>query len=181
VTVEDLHRHLRAALGSWFRTRRFRRSTRTALGWYRAPVLVWIQIEPPAWDEYAGGRFSLNVERGPDEPWAGPTRRLPELLTDDELATSREIHNAVVAKCAPPPPDHLERLRSVFERGATGADAIIDAYLATFRPRVGPSDRHDDSALAYYDAADIAAWARLIRQALPRVIAEADADGTTAG
>ena len=47
---QELHRHLRASLGPWFRQQGFTTAKKTALGWSRDPILIWIQCDARGWD-----------------------------------------------------------------------------------------------------------------------------------
>lgn len=173
MTSDELHKGLRTDLGPWFRAEGFRVSRRASLGWFRAPLLVWVQVDAPGWDQYAGGRFFVNFQGGGSErPWDGPVRRLQEFLADDELEAMRARQNAVILKLSPPPQDYVGAVRAVFAgHNPTDADRIVETYLAGFAPVETAFRRHHDVALRYWDDGDVRHWGAFLRGVLPRIVA----------
>jgi hypothetical protein len=125
----DLYRELRAGLGGWFRAERFKRA-RAQLGWSRPPLLIWFQCDQWGWDPYAGSGFFVNFQIGGGvSPWSGPTERLQHFLTDAELEAARELQNGVIRRLSPPPPHHVQALRSAFARSSSDPEALVEALM----------------------------------------------------
>ena len=170
---QELHRHLRAALGAWFRQEGFTAAKRTPLGWSRDPLLIWIQIDARGWDQYMGGGFFLNVQSGNCvEPWSAPTRRLQEFLTDDELEEMRGLQNRVIPKLQLPPREFIQQMRAAIAKTSKDPDALIESYLSLFKPVETLFRRNHDVSLRYWDEDDVAAWGAFVLRLLPRIVQE---------
>lgn len=170
---QELHRHLRASLGPWFREQGFRTAKRTPLGWHRDPFLIWIQCDAHGWDQYTGGSFFFNVQSGGAvESWGGPTDRLQKFLTDDELEEMRAIQNGVIPKLKLPPREFIQAMRSTIAKTSSEPESLIDSYLSFFKPVEQPFRRNHDVSLRYWDADDVAVWGAFILRVLPRIVAD---------
>jgi hypothetical protein len=107
------------------------------------------------------------------EPWAGPTRRLQEFLTDGELEDMRALQNRVIPKLQLPPREFIRLMRSTLAKTAKDPEVLVDAYLSFFKPVEQPFRRNHDVSLRYWDEEDVRAWGTFILQVLPRIVAEA--------
>jgi len=169
VTSREVHRQLRQSLGGWFRAQGFRTTRHAPLGWFKPPLLVWFQCHPHGWDRYSGSSFFVNFQAsGSDRSWDGPTRRLQEFLTDEELERLRKAQNTVIPKLMLPPREHVHALRAAMAT-FPDAEAMLDAYLSGFTPVEDPYRRNQDVSLRYWDADDVAMWASFMLPLLPRV------------
>jgi hypothetical protein len=166
----DLYRELRAGLGGWFRAERFKRA-RAQLGWSRPPLLIWFQCDQWGWDPYAGSGFFVNFQIGGGvSPWSGPTERLQHFLTDAELEAARELQNGVIRRLSPPPPHHVQALRSAFAKSSSDPEALVEALMAAFQPVTTPYRRHQDFALRYFAKEDVQKWSSFLLSVLPRIV-----------
>jgi hypothetical protein len=163
----ELHRVVRRELGPMFSELGFRRTPKASMAsWLRSEgdqwLVVWFQPSRSNDDASPGFAFTVELSLG-DEPVIGGRgfrRRVPALLTPDELEQLRTLENRTVAKLPPPsrdiarmlPPDARER------------------WLSSWRPRNTPYAPGTDIWFRHQDEADLAGLLELMQRVLPAVI-----------
>lgn len=162
----DVYRKMRDVVGPWCKANGFKRGKSGLLS-YVKPVgeeflAFWFQVTQRGWDDYTGSAFIVEFQLSPEPDLyslRGPRRRLPELLTEMDLARVRHMQNAVIADLPQPPSDH-----PVLAMGPE----VAEWFLEKFKPLSESYTTNSDIWLRYHSAEHVRQWAEFVLSVLPR-------------
>ena len=167
----ELYAILRQEVGPWAKEEGFRRA-KAMLSWWRPYgdlfVVFWFQAWQHGWDNYAGSKFTVEFQIGP-EPAVGwfeiRRARLPRLLDEQAREVLRLRQNEVISALPRPPANHpfLHAPGNVPHYYLSQFDTVDRPYAADF-----------DIWLRYYSAEDVHAWGQFVRQHLPHCIEQVE-------
>lgn len=167
----QLYSALREQLAPLFKANGFKRAT-TMLSWLRSRgdlyEGVWCQADQRGWDEYAGSKFVVEFQLGPEPVVGGRTicrRRIGKLLSDAEREEARTIQNHVIASLRKPPKDYP--LLNV-------CDEVTTIYLKEFRMIERPYGDAEDIWFRYANEYDVGRWARFLVAKLPNCLRQVE-------
>jgi hypothetical protein len=164
----EVYASIRKEVAPLFKSLGFERG-KALLSWVRQQdaryTVVWCQVSRDGWDEYAGSRFVVELQRSDSEkPGALPStrRRIAKLLTDDQRDEVWRLQNQVISTLAHPPPEcpslHI-------------SPEVTRWYLEKFGRVPIRYQAADDVWLRYAKPAHVKAWAELLLRVLPGCIA----------
>ncbi|MGA3082513.1 MAG: hypothetical protein ABSD44_14265 [Terracidiphilus sp.] len=161
-TYSELRKHL----APLFKANGFKRA-KTMLSWVRPHrklfLGAWCQVSQDGWDEYAGSKFVVEFQVGPESIIGRHTtrrERIGRLLNDSDRETIRTLQNDVIAKLTRPPWNY--GLLHVSED-------VRSWYLKQFELVERPYSQGDDIWFRYSRSDDVARWARFLITKLPEV------------
>jgi hypothetical protein len=164
MTSKQLYSILREHLARVLKANGFKRTT-TTLSWVRPRgelyIGVWCQADQRGWDTYAGSKFVVEFQLGPEPIIGGKTirrERIASMLSAAEREEVRAIQNQVIASLRPPPRDHS--FLNVSEE-------VSILYLKRFMSIEQPYSDRDDIWFRYASKKDVDRWARFLITKLP--------------
>lgn len=168
---QELYAALRDHLAPLFKARGFKR-TATMLSWVRPRGALyegtWCQADQRGWDSYAGSKFVVEFQLGPEPVIGGRTicrRRIGELLSPAEREEARAIQNRVIASLRKPPKNYA--VLNVCEEVST-------LYLRKFELVDQPYWEKDDIWFRYASKGDVDRWAEFLVERLPNCLRQVE-------
>jgi hypothetical protein len=168
---QELYATLRERLAPLFKASGFKRST-TMLSWVRPRGSlyegVWCQADRRGWDSYAGSKFAVEFQFGPEPVIGGKTicrRRIGDLLNPAEQEEARAIQNRVIASLRKPPKNYA--VLNVCEEVST-------LYLKEFDLLDQPYCERDDIWFRYASKEDVDRWATFLVDKLPNCLRQVE-------
>jgi hypothetical protein len=168
---QELYSALREHLAPLFKASGFKRAT-TMLSWVRPRGAlyegVWCQADQRGWDSYAGSKFVVEFQLGPEPVIGGKTicgRRIGKLLNPAEREEARTIQNRVIASLRTPPKNHA--VLNVCEEVST-------LYLKEFDLVDQPYGERDDIWFRYASKEDVARWSNFLVDKLPNCLRQVE-------
>jgi hypothetical protein len=163
----EVYAAIRDGLGPSLKSLGFRRG-KAFLSWSREhegqQTVLWCQVSRDGWDDYAGSKFVVELQRS-DSPEAGAPSsaraRLAKFLSDDQRAEAWLIQSQVIASLGRPPRTHP--LLHV-------SPEVTGWYLEKFEPLRGAYAPGDDLWLRYAKVEHVDMWAEFLQRVIPGCI-----------
>lgn len=168
---QELYSALRVHLAPLLKASGFKGAT-TMLSWLRSRGALYegvcCQADQRGWDTYAGSKFILEFQLGPEPVIGGQTvcrRRIGELLSTTEREEARAIQNRVIASLRRPPKSYP--VLNVCEEVST-------LYLREFDLVNEPYGERDDIWFRYASKEDVDRWAKFLIDRLPNCLRQVE-------
>jgi hypothetical protein len=168
----QLYSALREHLAPLFKANGFKRAT-TMLSWVRPRGElyegVWCQADQRGWDAYAGSKFVVEFQLGPEPVIGGKTicrRRIGKLLNPAEREEVRSTQNRVIASLRKPPKNYA--VLNVCEE-------VSALYLEEFNLVKQPYGEDTDIWFRYVSKEDVERWAKFLVDKLPNCLRQVEA------
>jgi len=168
---QQLYSGLRERLAPLFKANGFKRAT-TMLSWVRARGElyegVWCQADQRGWDSYAGSKFVVEFQLGPEPVIGGKTicrRRIGKMLSPAEREEVRTVQNRIIASLRKPPKNYA--VLNVCEEVST-------LYLREFDLVDQPYSEGDDIWFRYACKEDVDRWAKFLVETLPNCLRQVE-------
>jgi hypothetical protein len=127
-------------------------------------TVLWCQVSQDGWDEYAGSRFTVEIQRSAESVVGSVTqqrKRIGKLLSRTQREEIRHIQNDVIANLQRPLKNHPFL--------AVSPDAS-KWYLAKFEQDETPYPENHDIWFRYARAADVERWAAYLVKVIPECV-----------
>lgn len=163
----EVYALLRSQLGPSLKALGFKRQV-SFLSWSRPRdglnTVLWCQVSRDGWDEYAGSKFVVELQRSEEPEPGSPSeqrKRLSRLVGDEEREEIRKLQNEVIKSLHRAPPTHA-RLNVSPE--------VTRWYLQKFVQDTEPYGPEDDLWFRYAQPVHVQRWGELLVRLMPTLL-----------
>ena len=123
-----------------------------------------VQVSRHGWDEYAGSRFVVELQRSREPEPGSPSerrRRLARLIGDVQREQIRGLQNAVIKSLLRPPSSYA---------AFNVSPEVTRLNLGKFEEEIKPYAQDADIWLRYADPAHVKRWGTLLAEYIPMLV-----------